>query len=388
MATLALLTGPDAPAVVRRALALLGAGDAPAVEVRRVHHRPGVDTTVSFTASAAGRPERVVLITDAAVAGPGVVELAYAGERLAAWLHPHDPRLPALADALDPAVLRGWLRPAVAAGAGAVSVELLSYRPLRRAVLRVTAGRRVFFVKLWRPERAPELVGRHRSLDAAGVGPHIVAEPAPGALIVADADGVPLASRLADWNATGAPLPEPGEVLRLLDRLPGELLAFPRRPAWSDRADFHGQAAAASLPDQGDGIARVVAHLQGVLRGLPEASPVPTHGDFYEANVFCSRTGFTSLIDVDTAGPGRRVDDLACLLGHLAVLPDLSPAHYSRLPEVTYAWAAAFERHVPPVELRARVAGVVLSLVAGAPRARGLARLDVCRAWLYRAQNP
>ena len=70
------------------------------------------------------------------------------------------------------------------------------------------------------------------------------------------------------------------------------------------------------------------------------------------------------------------------------MLPDLSPAHYSRLPEVTYAWAAAFERHVPPVELRARVAGVVLSLVAGAPRARGLARLDVCRAWLYRAQNP
>lgn len=30
-------------------------------------------------------------------------------------------------------------------------------------------------------------------------------------------------------------------------------------------------------------------------------------------------------------GPGRREDDLACMVAHLAVLQDFSPQHYPRL---------------------------------------------------------
>lgn len=382
--TLSLLTGPDAAGLVVRALPALGfRREEVTVELRRVHHRPGADTTVSFAVMARGRGERLVLLTDAAVTAPAV-PVDVGGHVLRAWLHPDDPRLPALKPALDPVAVRTWLG---ASEAGGVETELLAYRPLRRAVVRASAGRRRFFVKVWRPERSDDLVARHRLLDAAGIGPRVVGVPAPGALLVRDAEGVPLATRLAEWNAGRGTLPEPLAVPALLDRLPAALLRFPARPAWSDRADFHGAAAAAALPDQAGEIQGIVAHLRRVLALRPEAPRVPTHGDFYEANVFLGPTGFTSMIDVDTAGPGRRVDDLACLIGHLAVLPDLSPAHYHRLPDVTHAWAAAFERVVDPLDLRTRVAGVLLSLVGGTSRPHALARLDLCRSWLYRAEN-
>nr|NLI49638.1 aminoglycoside phosphotransferase family protein [Propionibacterium sp.] len=381
--TLALLTGPDAAGVARLALAALGQRrGAGAVERRRVHHRPGADTTVSFAATPAGGTEVVVLVTDADVPAPAV-PLEVSGQSLRAWLHPLDPRLPALGSALDPREVRGWLGPA----ASGVRIDLLSYRPLRRAVVRAAVGERRFFVKVWRPERAEGLIARHRALDAAGLGPRVVAVPAPGALVIADAEGVPLATRLAEWNAHRATLPEPAAVLRLLERLPESLLRFPVRASWSDRVDFHGAAAAAALPDHADEIQGIAGQVRRLLADRPETARVPTHGDFYEANVFVGPAGFTTLIDVDTAGPGRRVDDLACLLGHLAVLPDLSPGHYHRLPEVTQAWAAAFERVEDPVALRARVAGVLLSLVAGTTRPHALARLDLCRSWLYRAEN-
>ncbi len=382
ISALALLTGPEGPALARRVLAAGGVELGGAViERRRVHHRPGTDTTASFAALVPGEPEALVLLTDADVAGR-VVELVTQGVRLRGWVHPDDPRLPALATAVDPDALRGWL----GAGAGTVDVELLSYRPLRRAVVRATTGEGRMYAKLWRPELAAAMLVRHRLLDAAGVGPHIVATPLPGVVVVADAEGDSLAEALASWNAGRTGLPEPAELVGLLDRLPDGLLRIPPRPAWCDRLDFHGDAAAAALPDQAAEITALATRLRGLLAGRPEGRPVPTHGDFYEANVFVAPYGALSLIDIDTAGPGRRIDDLACLLGHLAVLPDLSPAHYGRVAEVTYAWASDFESRVDAAELRARVAGVILSLVAGANRPHGLARLELCRSWLYRAE--
>src|SRR5690606_15141007 len=74
----------------------------------------------------------------------------------------------------------------------------------------------------------------------------------------------------------------------------------------------------------------------------------------------------TGLLDVDSAGPGHRVDDLACLLGHMSVLPLLDPEAYRLVPGTFARWLAAADALVDPAALRARAAGVVLSLVAGA----------------------
>ena len=98
---------------------------------------------------------------------------------------------------------------------------------------------------------------------------------------------------------------------------------------------------------------------------------VPVHGDFYEANVLMDGEAVACLLDVDSLGPGRRVDDLACLLGHVSVLDHLAPASYPHLRPVLDTWTALADRQVDSVALRARCAGVVLSLVAGARREDG-----------------
>ncbi len=384
-AALSLLTGPGAERLVRRVLAARGlpAGD---VQRLRVHHRPGLDTTVSFAVRRGSERERMVLITDAPVTGR-VVALEEEGVRLFGWLYPHDPRLPALASALEVDTLARWLAPDGVRPGEIGRPEVLAYRPLRRALVRVRVAGEQVFVKLWRPDKAADMVERHRLLDAAGVGPRIVGTPVPGVLIIRDAEGVPLAQRLAEWNAGMAVLPDPAGVARLLDRLPVGLLALPRRDAWADRLDFHGATAEAALPGRAGEIRRLVARIEAVLaRGAVEA-PVPTHGDFYEANVFVAGETFASLIDVDTAGPGRRVDDLACLLGHLAVLPDLSPAHYDRVDAVTLRWAAALESSCDAAQLQARTAAVILSLVAGTTPAHAVVRLDLAARWLHRAEQ-
>ena len=76
----------------------------------------------------------------------------------------------------------------------------------------------------------------------------------------------------------------------------------------------------------------------------------------------------TALLDVDAVGPGHRVDDLACLLGHVSVLPHLAPSTYPHVPDLLERWTRSCEQLVDPVALHARCAGVVLSLVAGARR--------------------
>ncbi len=68
------------------------------------------------------------------------------------------------------------------------------------------------------------------------------------------------------------------------------------------------------------------------------------------------------------------------------MLPQLSPAHYPRGNEVLESWHREFARRVDPGALAVRVAGVLLSLVGGAPRETALHRLDLVRSWLLRAR--
>ena len=94
---------------------------------------------------------------------------------------------------------------------------------------------------------------------------------------------------------------------------------------------------------------------------------VPVHGDFYEAQLLVDGGAVTGLLDVDTFGPGRRLDDLATMIGHLAVLAQGSPRR-----QVIERYAArlldGFDRQVDPALLRAAVAGIVLGLSTGSFR--------------------
>ena len=77
-----------------------------------------------------------------------------------------------------------------------------------------------------------------------------------------------------------------------------------------------------------------------------------------------------ALLDVDTVGPGHRVDDLACLVAHAVALGPPGQA-------VARRWERQAGEVTDPVALAVRTAGVLLSLAAGAVHQPGPAAADL-----------
>jgi len=169
--------------------------------------------------------------------------------------------------------------------------------------------------------------------------------------------------------------------------LPGELCDLPRRESWSESADHYAHVIGTALPREGERAARLAARIQDRIAGLPDDAP--THGDFYEAQLLLTGGRLTGLLDVDNAGPGRRADDLGCLVAHLEVLALLPGWDAPRLHRLAREYATAFAAVVDRNELHARVAGVLLSLATGPHRvqekdweAATTRRLDAVERWL------
>jgi Ser/Thr protein kinase RdoA (MazF antagonist) len=132
------------------------------------------------------------------------------------------------------------------------------------------------------------------------------------------------------------------------------------------------------------------ARLDALAATLAQADPgthpdVAVHGDFYDGQLLCSERRITGLVDVDTAGPGHRIDEWATLLAHLSVLALHGTAAARRYGARVLAHAEArFARS----ELRPRVAAAVLGLATGPFRVQQTgwgqhtrARLQLAEQW-------
>lgn len=380
----ALLQSPDAGGLLLAALTGDPSADVPGFTATLANwqYRPGAEVTAGYSVSYAdpsGRPvQEDLFVTTADVAAPATLSRDHLS--FAVWRHPGDPLLPGLAAACDPATVMSWLQ----VTPNHFDLTLLAYRPLRRAVLRATADGSETYLKALRPERADRLAVRQNLLADAGLTPALLARPAPGVLLTPRASGRSLAHVLATHD--DPELPAAADLIGLLDALPNQLCDLPRRPAWSDRLDFHTATAVDRLPAHTERLHALQRKLQGVLDTAPVGPLVPTHGDFYEANLFVDSPRLM-LIDLDASGPGRREDDLACLLAHLVVLPGLSPEHYRAVPIVLERWTDEFAALVAPAALFARVGAVVLSLIAGADGHQAEHRLELAEAWAARARG-
>lgn len=384
---LALLTGPARVGVVAGALA----GDAPApdgltVDVTAVHHRPGAGVSVCYQVSYGTAARAEVLVASTTPASrhdrqDRVATLDDGVHRVRVWRRPDDPALPGLREALDPEAVARWL-----GAAEAPALTVLSYRPTRRAVVLARGVGSAAYLKIVRPRRAADLLRRHALLAAGAVpAPAVLGEPVPGVVVLAEAPGSSLAQALASGDPARVPAPE--RVLEALDSLPLRALDLDRRPSWVDRLDFHAAAARAALPGRGVDVDAVVRRVTAVLAAAPGTATVVTHGDLNVANLFVDDGAPSALIDVDSLGPGRREDDLATLLAHLAVLPALAPQQYGAVPSVLARWREAFARTVHPGSLHARTAAVLVSLVAGAAPDQAHERLDLAIDAVDRAEH-
>lgn len=335
----------------------------------KLQHRPGAGATgiYSVDVAFADRPDRTeyVCITSSNVpeCGLPMVRLQNGGINLTAWLYPGDPVLAGLPAACDPSAVA-----AAAFGGGTADLTMVNYRPLRRAVLTAVQGQNRVFIKVVRPDRVQALLRRHRMLIEAGIpAPEALPGPGEGVAILRQAAGTPLAQALMDDGAQDL---DPQTLVSLLRRLPEDVLGLSRRSAWAERAADYAKAAAAVLPGEQDRIFRLAESVSNLLSTTDAGPLVPTHGDFYEANILVDCGRITGLLDVDSLGPGHLVDDLACFIGHLAVLPAVHSG-YVHVPEAMERFLRAFDTEVDPAGLRGRAAGVALSLIAGAKTAGG-----------------
>ena len=405
--TIEVLTGSDAGEMLRLAVTGSGRAGAPGrhaapetdeetitdwlAQVDSVHHRPGAGVSVGYRVSYAVAgvqvSEYLVASTAEVPDGPGVAVLQDGVRTVRVWRRAQDPVLPGLEQALDPATVGGWLQEAGVGDGSPARIQLLSYRPTRRAVIRAGAGAATTYLKVLPERRARRLERRHRLLETPEHrAPQVLARPLPTTLVIAAADGRPLAEAIAAARTHPGDLPDPRGVVAWLDQLPAGVLELGARSSWVDRIDFHAAAARGTLPEESSRIDALENGVRALLAGRPTPPTVPTHGDFYEANIFTAAGRVSGVIDLDSLGPGVREDDLATLLGHLAVLRSLAPAIYPHVDELVLEWFEVLARSYDPAALAARVAGVVLSLVAGTDPGQALQRLATAEDWFGRAE--
>ncbi|TDO44110.1 phosphotransferase family enzyme [Kribbella sp. VKM Ac-2527] len=299
----------------------------------------------------------------------GVTVLGDGASQVGVWRAAHDPALPGMR---------------VVLGAGHGHVRLRSYRPLKRAVFEVVGPRGRFFVKVVPPSKVRDLRLRHQLITEAGI-------PAPRCVGWSE-DGLLALEALSGRNLRSSLTASPTELIGLLDRLPAGLLVLPKRSSWLARTSYYAEVVAGAIPELSSWATELAS---SVVAAGHEGPIVPVHGDFYEAQLMVGASGnVTGVLDVDTAGPGDRLDDLGCLLGHLGVLAQVLPHRAAAIGRFEAECLAVFDRVVDPRQLRLRAASVVLSLATGPHRVQEAGwqqatrdRLQLASRWLESADR-
>ncbi|PSK97268.1 phosphotransferase family enzyme [Haloactinopolyspora alba] len=365
-----LLTGPDVADLLGAALTPAGA----ALRnwwLRDVEHRPGDRTTATYTATVAwpdGEREETLGATVSPTppaSGPSITD----GDRhVQVWRFPFDPELPGLAAACFPSTVAEMLGPLGADGAEP-RLRVVSYRPRKRAVVEVTSGSRQLYLKIVRPRAAADVDRRHRMLTAAGLPvPRILGHSDDGVVTLQALSGTTLTAALASSAASASPPVGVHDLLGLLDRLPPEVADLPRRAPWPAHATHYADVVAAACPELRSRTTALADGVNAVLGADDGGDVEPTHGDFYTDQLLVAGGRVTGLLDIDTLGPGRRADDLACLLAHLELQAADDPS--GGAASALSTWMPALEHRVGRRELAARTAGVLLSLATGPYRAQ------------------
>ncbi|MDO4783841.1 MAG: phosphotransferase, partial [Propionibacteriaceae bacterium] len=140
-------------------------------------------------------------------------------------------------------------------------------------------------------------------------------------------------------------------------------------PPWSDAVEHYADIVAQALPSESPRLEWLVREIHSGLRGIPPGNE-PTHGDFHEGQLHVHDGRIVGILDVDTIGPGRRADDLACLIAHLSTVQGMNAEQANRLRGLLADWVPVFDERVDPVELRLRAAAVVVSLATGPYRSQ------------------
>ena len=339
-----------------------------------VDANPRQSTTATYSATVSwpyGERDELLGVS-ARVGGPAQsdtrAEIFADGDReVAVWIYPNDPDLPGLARAAYTERMAEILTEHDVLGrpvaSDEVQLRMIGYRPRRRAVLKVDVGRpaTTLYCKVLRERVFRDVVRRHELLLAAGVpAPRVAATTSDALLVLHNLPGRPLASAVFE---TDDPCTAE-QLIELLDAMPAGVAELERRPPWSDAVQHYAQMVAAAVPNLTDKLTWLTRQITQGLSAIPLGNE-PTHGDFHEGQLHVADGRIVGVLDVDTVGPGRRADDLACLIAHLSTIQWMSPAQEARVHRLIRNWVPVFDTRVDPTELRLRAAAVIISLATG-----------------------
>lgn len=376
---LGLLTGPDVEPLLRAAVEHRG-GRLVDWSLDHVDATPHQSTTATYAATVEwphGRRSELLGVSartgDLTAADARAEIFADGQRRVAVWLYPDDPDLLGLPTAAFPERMAevlnsGGVLPGPVA-ADDLTLTMVGYRPRRRAVVRVevaTDPPEVLYVKVLRERVFADIHSKHIMLRQAGVpAPEIALATADHLLVLRALPGMPMARALFE---PGDPCP-PEALIDTLDAMPAAVAALERRPPWADAVGHYATVISATMPELADELGWLAERIGSGLAGLPPGDE-PTHGDFHEGQLHVADGRVVGVLDVDTIGPGRRADDLACLIGHLSTIQRMTPGQEEKIRDLLARWVPVFDRRVDPVELRLRAAAVVISLATGPYRSQ------------------
>lgn len=260
------------------------------------------------------------------------------GLRVIAWQYPADPRLPALQAAVFPDAL-GVLCERMGLSAAVSSLELVGYRPGRRAVVRATSDGETLYVKVTRPRLVGAIVDNHQRVASAGLPtPEIVQWSPAGLIVFREAQGEPLTH-----TATGTLSPD--SIVQLisdtLEKVATVPLTHPARAAIVTNRDWYLDHATRLYPGH-QTLLREISHRIDALMGDTEtAATVSVHGDLHAGQLFVESVSdprLSAIIDLDGAGRGHQVDDLATFFAHT-----VATAHRSTVDAEQRTWLTIAE---------------------------------------------
>jgi len=279
---------------------------------------------------------------------------------IVAWRVPHDPWLPGLAPALSPEAMSDLFE-RLGLPSKDLRSKLRAYRPGRRAVVEVTGPGARAFLKIVAPRKVEKLHRQHEALAGS--------LPVPASLGWSEEHGIVVLQALPgrtlrEAMLAGFGLPDASALLATLVRLPAVDDATPDDVPVDWRAHEFADLIGNVAPELDRRLLGLADGLRPFESRAAQEPVVPVHGDFYEAQLLVDGGRVTGLLDVDTFGAGRRVNDLATMIGHLSVLALGSPKR-AAIERYAARLLARFDREVDPALLRAAVASVVLGLATG-----------------------
>jgi Phosphotransferase enzyme family len=362
-------------------------GTVTSIEARQALYVPGSSLAVNYHVNVDrqdGEPtERVVAaIAERDGLPDGVPAVRWGGGEIAVWRFPEDPVLKGLDQALDQHTL-GDLLGYLDLEPRRVKVTPLVYRPLRRAVVRLSlraervvfdpkAGRvemrprkRYIFLKVVRPTHAEQIGRMHDELDR-----HLPIPRCYGIwkeLGLLALEGLP-GLTLRDFIRLRDGTPPPAEhLIELLDALPAAASARGSVRSMRRRVRSHERLLRAILPDHEDRVRR----LARPLRELPSERPAIVHGDYYDSQLMVDEDGAISgMLDLDGVGWGNPADDLASMLGRVWTSGQTSGRGRDRFAAYAGELLEGFSRRFDRRDLCMRAAAIVFGRATGPFRAQ------------------